>query len=337
MKSTKKLIFILLCFSLQGSLIAQVLDLDSIIDKFSKIDFQYDTVTGIGYEKGCTRRDPSDVIKVKNIYYVYYTKIYGRAPGYWGTIWYAISKDEGYTWKEQGEILGLGKKDMFDAQATFTPNVLFSNGKYYLYYTGVKPTPGNAKGEFENNSTTDITAIGVAMSDSPEGPFIRVNEEPILKVSIEPEKFDSYRVDDAALLYRNGLYWLYYKGRSRLNDVSGPTHTQMGVAFSMSPQGPFIKYGKPILPQSHEVMIWQEGTGVAALSSLSNTLEYAPDGIDFTSNKIAIKVKSHPLAPGAFRTDLTDLKTFGEGLKWGMSMFYNGNECYLLRYTLNSR
>jgi len=35
----------------------------------------------------------------------------------------------------------------------------------------VKPTPGNAKGEFENNSTTDITAIGVAMSGSPDGPF----------------------------------------------------------------------------------------------------------------------------------------------------------------------
>jgi hypothetical protein len=76
---------------------------------------------------------------------------------------------------------------------------------------------------------------------------------------------------------------------------------------------------------------------VYALSSLSNTLEYAPDGIDFTSNKIAIKVKSHPLAPGAYRTDLTYLKTLGEGLKWGISMFYNGNECYLLRYTLNSR
>lgn len=55
--------------------------------------------------------------------------------------------------------------------ATFTPNILFSEGRYYLYFTAVKPTPGNAKGEFENNSTTDITAIGVAMSGSPDGPF----------------------------------------------------------------------------------------------------------------------------------------------------------------------
>jgi len=274
------------------------------------------------------------VIKVEGICYVYYTKIYGRALGYWGTIWYATSKDDGYNWKEQGEILGLGKNDMFDAQATFTPNILFANGNYYLYYTGLKPTPGNAKGEFENNSTNDITAIGVALSDSPFGPFTRVSVEPIIKVSVEPEKFDSYRVDDAALLYRNGLYWLYHKGRSRVNEAEGPAHTQMGVAYSSNPQGPFIKYYKPILPQSHEVMIWQEGNGIAALSSLSNTLEYASDGIDFTSNKLSVKGKSILKAPGAFRSDLTSRFTEEKGLKWGISMVMNGDECYLTRYTL---
>jgi hypothetical protein len=339
MKTRKYLVVLfVLSFAQSGSLFAQARELESIQAKFSKLEFLYDTITGIGHENGCTRRDPSDVIKVGNTWYVYYTKIYGRSPGYWGTLWYATSTDEGYHWKEQGEILGVGKKDMFDAQATFTPNILVSNGKYYLYYTGVKPTPGNAKGEFENNSTNDITAIGVAVSDAPNGPFTRVSEEPILKVSVEPEKFDSYRVDDAALLYRNGLYWLYHKGRSRVNEAAGPAHTQMGVAFSMNPQGPFTKYSKPILPQSHEVMIWQEGTGVGALSSLSNTLEYAPDGIDFTSNKLAVKAKSRPIAPGAYRTDLTNPTTRGEGLTWGISMvFYNNDEAYLIRYKVKSK
>jgi beta-xylosidase len=134
------------------------------------------------------------VIKVGDTYYVYYTKVYGRAAGCWGT---------------------------FDSQATFTPNILFAEGKYWLYYTGIKPTPGNEKGEFENNSTTDITALGLAVADSPDGPFIRVSENPILKVSPEPEKFDSYRIDDASLLYRNDLYWLYYKGRSRVHGKGG--------------------------------------------------------------------------------------------------------------------
>lgn len=322
------------CLSLVASLTGDAQEIEALRAKFSKIGFLYEKVSGIGYEKGCTRRDPSDIIKVNGICYVYYTKIYGRAPGYWGSVWYATSKDNGYNWKEQGEILGLGKKGMFDSQATFTPNVFSSGGKYYLYYTGVKPTPGNAKGEFENNNTIDITAIGVAVSDSPGGPFTRVSEEPILKVSVEPEKFDSYRVDDAALLYRNGLYWLYYKGRSRVNQSEGPAHTQMGVAFSKDPQGPFIKYSRPILPQSHEVMVWQEGTGIGALASLSGTLEYAPDGIDFTSNKLLVKVKEFPRAPGAYRNDLNEFTNWGEGLKWGISMVFNGDECYLTRYSL---
>ena len=263
---------------------------------------------------------------------MYYTKVYGRSPGYWGTVWYATSKDECYNWEEQGEVLGIGKKDMFDSQATFTPNILYTNGKYYLYYTGVKPTPDNKKGAFENNSTTDITGIGVAVSDSPDGPFIRVKKEPILKVSPEPDKFDSYRVDDAVLMYRNGIYWLYYKGRSRSHGHGGPGHTQMGVAFSKNPEGPFTKLDKIILAESHEVMLWQQGTGIGALASLSSTFEYAPDGIDFMSNKLAVKVENRPIAMGVFRQDLTNPEIKGEGLKWGISMVLNGDECYLLRF-----
>jgi hypothetical protein len=301
-------------------------------EKFASLEFKYDTITGIGYEKGCTRRDPSDVIKVGDTYYVYYTKVYGRGPGYWGTVWYATSKDQGYTWKEGGEALGLGKKNTFDSQATFTPNILNANGKYYLYYTGVKPTPGNKDGAFENNSTTDITAIGLAISDSPSGPFTRLSDEPILKVSPEPDKFDSYRVDDAVLMYRNGLYWLYYKGRGRVNGERGPVHTKMGTAFSKYPEGPFTKLDNPILTGSHEVVLWQESTGIGALASLTKTFEYAPDGIDFMSNKLAVKAKNNPIAAGVYRQDLTQPDVKGEGLKWGISLVVNGDECYLIRY-----
>ena len=306
--------------------------MDKLRSKFSQTTFYYDTLPNLGHAKDVTRRDPSDVIRVGDTYYVYYTKVYGRSPGYWGTLWYATSDDAGYTWTEKSEILGKGEEGNFDSQATLTPNIIYANGKYYLYYTGVKPTPGNKEGEFENNSTTDITAIGVAVSNSPDGPFVRATKEPILKVSPEPEKFDSYRVDDAVLLHKNGLYWLYYKGRSRLQGDSGPLHTQMGVAFSKDPDGPFTKYGEPLLDKSHEVMLWQEENGIAVLASISNTFEYASDGIDFTSNPLYAKVSNRPYAPGVFREDLTDPAVRGEGLKWGISMVHNGDEAYLIRY-----
>ena len=81
-------------------------------------------------------------------------------------------------------------------------------------------------------------------------------------------------------------------------------------------------------------MIWQENIGIATLASLSSTFEYAPDGIDFLGNKLSVKVENRPFAPGSFRQDLTDLKMKGEGLKWGISMVHNRDECYLTRYEL---
>ena len=127
-----RIMMVLLCCGLAKGLLAQK-GLETLRNSYGKISFKYDEIKGIGHERGVTRRDPSDVIKVGDTYYVYYTKVYGRSPGYWGTLWYATSTDEGYTWKEQGEILGLGKQDRFDSQATFTPNILYANGKYYLY------------------------------------------------------------------------------------------------------------------------------------------------------------------------------------------------------------
>jgi hypothetical protein len=318
-------------------------DINSIKEKFSNTEFKFSKVPGIGFEEGVTRRDPSDVIKVGGTYYVYYTKVPNAEPKYWGagywgaSVWCAKSEDEGFSWTEVGEMLSVGEKGKWDSQAVFTPNIFYSDGTYYIYYTGVKPTPGNDSGEFENNNITDITAIGVATSDSPTGPFKRISREPILKVSVEPEKFDSYRVDDASLLYRNGLYWLYYKGRSLASGHGGPAHTCMGVAFSKYPEGPYTKFGKEILERSHEVLIWPQGTGVGAFASLSETFEYAPDGIDFMSDKLNVKVKERAVAPGAFRPDLTKPVVVGEGLKWGISMVPNKHECYLIRFELISR
>ena len=339
----KNVNFFIIGLVLFFSLSLQGQDLNSIKEKFSNTGFKFNEVTGIGFEKGVTRRDPSDVIKVGQTYYVYYTKVPYAEPKYWGagywgaSVWCAKSEDQGFSWTEVGEMLGLGEKGKWDSQAVFTPNILYASGKYYLFYTGVKPTPGNTGGEFENNNTTDITAIGVAVSDSPTGPFKRINREPILKVSVEPEKFDSYRVDDASLLVRNGLYWMYYKGRSMASGHGGPAHTCMGVAYSKDPEGPYTKFGKEILDRSHEVLIWPQGTGVGAFASLSETFEYAPDGIDFMSDKLDAKVKERAVAPGAFRPDLTNPVVFGEGLKWGISMIPNKHECYLIRFKLTSK
>ncbi len=332
-------------------LVAQPESAQERLTEFTGKRFVYSEAAGIGREEGITRRDPSDVIKVDDTFYLWYSRVdHEKLPenrrnfahsGYVATIWYATSQDEGHTWTEQGEALGCGKAGTFDSYAVFTPNILKADGKYYLYYTGVKPTPGNPNGLFENNAATDVTALGLAVAASPDGPFTRVQETPILATSppvLEPNvpsAFDSYRIDDAALVVRGGKYWLYYKGRNFDHGRKGPGFTKMGVAVAESVEGPYLRQnrGEPILDKSHEVLVWPHREGVAAYASFTKTFEFAPDGLDFNSDPLHAAGLPKPIAPAAYRPDLTHPQPYGAGVRWGISMRDPSGPCpYLVRW-----
>lgn len=306
------------------------------IEIVDSIYFKYEKINGIGHEKGITRRDPSDIIKVDSLYYIWYTRISSNnclyPSGYCGTIWYATSFD-GYTWAEKGEALGTGATGAFDSHAVFTPNILKFKGKYYLYYTGVKPTPGNPDNRFENNSETDNTAIGIAVSGSPDGPFVRINNEPILKPSEIIGNFDSYRVDDAALVVKNKKIWLYYKGRSLIHGNSGPLFTQMGVAFADKPEGRYVKFkNNPLLTKCHEVLIWNQAKGISTLASIDRSIYYAGDGLDFIP--VWKELQEIPKAAGLFRPHLTiHSKQCING--WGISHENKNGDLYLIRFDMS--
>ena len=310
--------------------------------ELAPVTCSYREVTGVGLEEGVCRRDPSDVIKVGDTWYVWYTKVI-RADlpetwrslypsGYPGTIWYATSDDQGRSWRERAQSLALGPPNSFDSFGVFTPNILKYRGRYYLYYTAVRPTPGRDDGVFENNSTNDVTAIGLAVAEHPDRPFRRVSAEPILRPANDRTSFDSYRVDDASLLIRDDKIWLYYKGRNLADGRSGPGRTQMGLAIADEPAGPYVKShgGRALLPGSHEVLVWQQGEGVTALASISRTLQFATDGIHF--QKVA-DLASRPNAPGAYRRELTEPVEGASQIRWGVSMRH-GPHPYLVRFQL---
>jgi hypothetical protein len=228
--------------------------------------------------------------------------------------------------------LGLGEEGSFDSHAVFTPNILAYEGKYYLYYTGVKPTPGNPDKEFENNSETDITAIGLAVADSPDGPFVRTKNNPVLRISEEPAAFDSYRIDDASLLVRDGKIWLYYKGRSIIHGKKGPGLTQMGVAYADGPEGPYEKHGDPILDKSHEVLIWSQDGGVASLASINQSINFAADGVEF--RLLHSNLTHIPKAPGLYRPEIENGNPSVTIPGWGISMRSGKGLAYLLRFEM---
>jgi hypothetical protein len=246
--------------------------------------------TAIAHEPGVTRRDPSDVIRVDDTYYVWYSKVakkpdvWGYPSGYSAELFYASSPD-GLKWTEQDRALGKGRAGGWDEHGVFTPNVLVAGGRFYLFYTGV-PRPFDASTK---------TAIGIAVAEKPDGPWTRLDANPVLTPGEDPAAFDSMRCDDAALIVRDGEYWLYYKGRCLEHGRGGPGRTQMGVAIAEQPEGPYVKSEANPLHPGHEVMVW-------------------------------------PHAPGAFRGDDFQDDAPGDGLRWGISHAGRAGDLYLLRF-----
>lgn len=268
-------------------------------------------LTSIGQEKGVMRRDPSDVIKVGDLYFVWYSK--GKIPtGYDATVWYATSKD-GIDWTERGEAVAKGEANTWEASSVFTPNILVAEGRYWLFYSGVsKP--------YHKGYNPD-SKIGIAVSDSPDGPWERLPNNPVLVNSSDAAQFDSHLVDDACLIVRDGKYFFYYKGRQL---GKSPAETQMGLAISDKPGGPYIKHdANPVIPGNHEVVVWPQGTGIAAMigktgpKSITHSVLYSEDGIHFSKTH---KVSGSPWAGGTYRPEAYTDSNTGEAPLWGVEI-----------------
>jgi hypothetical protein len=298
-------------------------------------NFRYTEIHGLGYEEGIHRRDPSSVIKVGELYYVWYTKSVGEHVGFGGEpgdkvfpwdlseVWYASSPD-GVHWTEQGMAVGRGSEGSYDDRSVFTPEILKHEEKFYLVYQVIQ-APYLLR-SFEN--------IAIAIADSPDGPW-RKSAEPILRPSETGEwfgegdnrllvkskgDFDSHKVHDPSLFFYNGQYWLYYKGEQMGEEYTfGGRSTKWGVATADHPEGPYTKSPyNPISNSGHETLLWHYRGGIAALLSTDgpekNTLQYAHDGINFEIEDV---INHPPEAAGPYRTDNPDKHPL-EGIRWGL-------------------
>lgn len=282
--------------------------------KLGTVGITYTELSGIGLEPGVMRRDPSDVIKVNDLYYVWYSK--GPiAPGYDATVWYATSHD-GLDWTEEGMALSKGEPGTWEGASVFTPNILVAEGRYWLFYTGTS-------NDFYKKPFNPDSKIGIAVSDSPDGPWERLATNPALINSDDPAQFDSHLIDDACLVVRDGKYWLYYKGRQQRKS---PAQTKMGVAIADKPEGPYVKYeNNPIIQGNHEVIVWPKGEGVAAMigttgpQNITNSILYSEDGLNFIKTHT---VKGGPIGAGGYRPEAFTDNGLGEHIDWGVELQY---------------
>ena len=327
--------------------------------------FKYSPVTGIGKETGVTRRDPTTVLRIDGVYYVWYTRrktlkerdnrnMPPHREQTWDTpvfdwdlaeIWYATS-DDGFHWVERGIAVGRGPKNAYDGRSVFTPDVLMTKDKFYLYYQSVDyPYVHRSR-----------NSIGMSWAESPHGPWQRAIE-PVLVPGDAGEwlgcddsddvkrygSWDSHKVHDPFVLKREGKFWLYYKGQPMGWTTKYAQGIAWGVAIAEQPEGPFVKHAlNPVTNSGHETCLFPYSEGVLAICGHDgpekDTIQYAPDGLNFD-------VKAHvflpPLAAGPFAPDSYSDTIDGKGILWGLSHIAteemkSGNS-YIVRFDCNLR
>ena len=322
--------------------------------------FRYSPVSGIGVELGLTRRDPSKVIQVDGVFYVWYSRRQTgerwlgiahasetRPAWDWdmADIWYATSRD-GFHWEERGPAVQRGQPGSFDDRSVFTPDILVLDGKYYLYYQVIQ-------GVWKHRS---IHQIGLAWSDTPDGPWTKL-AEPVLRTGARGRlvgeeddadaidrfgEWDSHKLHDPFVLIYRGQIWLYYKGvqfgRSYRHDLG----IGWGVAIADDPHGPFVKSPlNPLTNSGHETFLYPFRGGIAAITSHEgpekNTVQFAPDGLNF---EVMGKVSAPPVAAGPFVPDAFSDSGDGRGVSWGLAHIQHGHDerlanGYLVRFDCN--
>lgn len=107
--------------------------------------------------------DP-DLAKFGDRYYLYPTT--DGFTGWSGTQFHVFSSDDMRIWKDEGVILDLATEDVpWAVGSAWAPAIASKNGKYYYYFCG--------------KMETGQSAIGVAVAETPAGPF-KAQPEPLI-------------------------------------------------------------------------------------------------------------------------------------------------------------
>jgi len=319
--------------------------------------FKYSRISGIGKDPEVSRRDPSKVIKVGDIYYVWYTrrktehapvglKNYSDetpddVPAWdWdlADIYCATSRD-GFNWKEQGVAVSRNTKGEYADRSLSTPDILCMNGKYYLYYQAFTGRMTHRKG--------DRCDVSMAWADAPDGPWHKINR-PIIERG-KPGTWDGGSIHDPYPLIYRGKIWLYYKSDVWLRDATGAPvdrldgtpaylgrsyHRMHGVATADRPEGPFVKSpANPIANSGHETCLFPYKEGIVSLiikdGPEKNTVQYAPDGLNF---EVKAMVVQPPVAAAPFCPDAFAGNGDGRGIYWGVSHIVGFGPGFLIRF-----
>jgi len=213
---------------------------------------------------------------------------------------HAVSDSPFGPWKHRDIALPARGTNFWDGSCTHNPTVIRIGGRFYLYYMGNYGDRVLSKSL--NWTHRNRQRIGVAVADSPNGPWTRF-DKPL--VDTTPGFHDALCCNNPSVAVRpDGGVLMVYKavGAQGKLPFGGPAvHC---VATSDSPTGPFNKHPNPIFVKegvrfpAEDPFIWRsadrywavvkDNAGHFTQCGYSLALWESPDGLDW-------KLAKHPL------------------------------------------
>lgn len=144
--------------------------------------------------------DPSAHVWADGKMYLYTSHDEECQPDFFMKNWHTFSSDDLVSWTDHGPGLSVDDLSWADNYA-WAPDATYKDGKYYLIFpagTGVKDRKNPEK-------STKWMGIGVAVSDSPTGPFTDAIGGPLWT--------DPYANDPSLFMDDDGTAYLYFHGK----------------------------------------------------------------------------------------------------------------------------
>jgi beta-xylosidase len=144
--------------------------------------------------------DPSAHVWADGRMYLYTSHDEECQEDFWMKDWHTFSSADLVNWTDHGPSLSLDDVSWADNYA-WAPDAAFRNGKYYLIF----PAGTGHKDRVNPEKSTKWMGIGVAVSDSPTGPFRDAIGKPLWT---EP-----YANDPTLFIDSDGKPYLYFHGK----------------------------------------------------------------------------------------------------------------------------
>lgn len=172
----------------------------------------------------------------------------------------AFSSKDLISWEKHANILDTSIVT-WARQAMWAPAAIQKDDKYYLFFAANDVQRPERSSWDENNDINHYGGIGIAVSDSPSGPFSDYLGKPL----IDGFYNDAQPIDQFVFEDTDGRYYIFYGGWSHCNlgvlneDFTGFVPWEDGALFrEITPQG-YVEEPFMFLRNGKYYFMWSEG------------------------------------------------------------------------------